>query len=82
MARPPKIEEALRDLQSQITILKIIIGLLVGEDCVANDLPRVDDHEIIKILDNAKALGALLDESELAATMQVIKSAANYRLDG
>jgi hypothetical protein len=82
MARPAKIEEALRDLQSQVTILKIIIGLLVGEDCVANNIPRVDDHEIIKILDNAKALGALLDESELASTMQIIKSAANYRLDG
>jgi hypothetical protein len=81
MARPSRTEEALRDLQSQVTILKIIIGLLIGGDCVANHIPHVEDHDTIKILGNAKPLGALLDESELASTMQIIKSAANYRLD-
>jgi hypothetical protein len=80
MARPPRAEAVLKDLQSQLTILKIIIGLLVGGDCLANNLPRVDDHEIIKILGNAEALIVLLDESELASTMQIIKSAASFRL--
>ena len=81
MARPPRAEEILKDLQSQLTILKIIIGLMIGGDCVANNLPRVDDHEVIKILDNAKALVVLLDESELASAMQIIKSAADFRLN-
>ena len=82
MARPPRAEEILKDLQPQQTLLAIIIGLMIGGDCVANNLPHADDHEIIKILGNAKALVVLLDESELASTMQIIKSAANFRLDG
>jgi hypothetical protein len=79
MARSPRAEQALDNLQSQVTILKIISGLLIGGDCLANNLPRVDDHEIIEILGNAEALVLLLDESELASTMQIIKSAASFR---
>jgi hypothetical protein len=65
-----------------MTILKILIGLLIGGDCAAKNISRVDDHDIFKILDDAEPLGLLLDRSELVSAMRIIKSSASFRLNG
>jgi len=74
------IRDVIKNQQTQITILKIVIGMIIGRLHALDDSFTIEKDPIFRTLLESPQMRLLLDEGELQAAVQLMKNAAQFPL--